>query len=101
METQVIETPQPVLPQPVLDDTPVDTPTWLGRNQDVLLMIASGLAIGGIGMWLSFLGNPRNAGICISCFMENLAGALSLHGNARMEYVRPELLGFILGAAAA
>jgi YedE family putative selenium metabolism protein len=64
-------------------------------------MIASGLAIGGLGMWLSYLGNPRNAGICISCFMENLAGALSLHGNARMEYVRPELIGFVLGAAAA
>jgi YedE family putative selenium metabolism protein len=63
-------------------------------------MMASGLAIGGLGVWLSFLGNPRNAGICISCFMENLAGALSLHGNARMEYVRPELIGFVLGAAA-
>jgi hypothetical protein len=80
---------------------PVDNPGWLSRNQDLLLMIATGLAIGGIGMWLSFLGNPRNAGICISCFMENLAGALSLHGNARMAYVRPELIGFVLGAAAA
>ncbi len=100
METQLIETPQPEL-QPALDDAPGDTPTWLTRNQDLLLMIASGLAIGGLGVWLSFLGNPRNAGICISCFMENLAGALSLHGNARMEYVRPELLGFVLGAAAA
>jgi len=105
METQLIEAPTapplPVIPPPVIDDAPVDTPSWLGRNQDLLLMIASGLAIGGIGVWLSFLGNPRNAGICISCFMENLAGALSLHGNARMEYVRPELLGFVLGAAAA
>jgi len=100
METQLIETRPPSL-QSVLDDAPGDTTTWLGRNQDLLLMIASGLAIGGLGVWLSFLGNPRNAGICISCFMENLAGALSLHGNARMEYVRPELLGFVLGAAAA
>jgi YedE family putative selenium metabolism protein len=64
-------------------------------------MTASGLSIGALGVWLSFLGNPRNAGICISCFMENLAGALSLHGNARMQYVRPELIGFILGAAVA
>ncbi len=96
METQLIETSPPEL-EPVLEDTP----SWLSRNQDLLLMIASGVAIGGIGVWLSFLGNPRNAGICISCFMENLAGALSLHGNARMEYVRPELLGFVLGAAAA
>lgn len=62
-------------------------------------MTATGLAIGGLGIWLSFLGNPRNAGICISCYMENLAGALSLHGNVRMEYVRPELIGFVFGAS--
>lgn len=86
---------------PGVDAPPERKPGWLSRNQELLLMIASGLAIGGIGVWLSFLGNPRNAGICISCFMENLAGALSLHGNARMAYVRPELIGFILGAAAA
>src|ERR1035441_10036889 len=106
METHLMET-QATLPSPGIADTPVDNPSplsnpgWFSRNQDLLLMIASGLAIGGLGMWLSFLGNPRNAGICISCFMENLAGALSLHGNARMEYVRPELIGFVLGAAAA
>jgi YedE family putative selenium metabolism protein len=106
METHLMET-QATLPSPGIADTLVDNPSplrnpgWFSRNQDLLLMIASGLAIGGLGMWLSFLGNPRNAGICISCFMENLAGALSLHGNARMEYVRPELIGFVLGAAAA
>lgn len=72
---------------------------WLRRNLDLLLVAGTGLAIGGLGVWLSFLGNPRNAGICISCYMENLAGALNLHGNLRMAYVRPELIGFILGAA--
>jgi len=74
--------------------------SWLLRHQDVLLITATGLAIGGLGVWLAFLGNPRNAGICISCYLENLAGALGLHGNARMQYVRPELIGFILGAMA-
>jgi hypothetical protein len=73
----------------------------LARNLELLLIIASGLAIGSMGVWLSFLGNPKNAGICVSCYMENLAGALSLHGNARMQYVRPELIGFVLGAAMA
>ncbi len=82
-------------------ESPVDDSTWLSRNLEVLLMIATGLAIGGIGVWLSVLGNPKNAGICISCYMDNLAGALSLHGNVRMEYVRPELIGFFLGASAA
>jgi uncharacterized protein len=94
METQTLLPPLPT------EETLADEECWLRRHQDLLLMIATGLAIGGLGVWLSFLGNPRNAGICISCFMENLAGALSLHGNARMEYVRPELIGFILGAAA-
>lgn len=87
----------------VLIETPIEQPSaqesWLRRNQDLLLIIATGLAIGGLGVWLSFLGNPRNAGICISCYLENLAGALNLHGNARMQYVRPELIGFVLGAA--
>lgn len=78
---------------------PEQTPGWLGRNLDLLVVATTGLAIGGFGVWLAFLGNPRNAGICISCYMENLAGALNLHGNLRMAYVRPELIGFILGAA--
>ena len=98
MESQTILLPA----EPVelgTDDTSIDNPGWWNRNLDLLLMIAAGCAIGGIGVWLSFLGNPRNAGICISCFMENLAGALSLHGNTRMQYVRPELIGFVLGAA--
>jgi uncharacterized protein len=93
METQMI-------PAPFETETLTEESTgWLRRNLDLLLGVATGLAIGGFGVWLSFLGNPRNAGICISCYMENLAGALNLHGNARMEYVRPELIGFVLGAA--
>lgn len=93
---------QATLLPPEIDHAPLlDNPSWFSRNLDLLLMTASGLSIGALGVWLSFLGNPRNAGICISCFMENLAGALSLHGNARMQYVRPELIGFILGAAVA
>jgi hypothetical protein len=30
--------------------------------------------------------------------MENIAGALQLHGDVRMSYIRPELIGFILGS---
>ena len=82
-------------------ESSLDNSAWLSRNLEVLLMIATGLAIGGMGVWLSLLGNPKNAGICVSCYMENLAGALSLHGNVRMQYVRPELIGFFWGAAAA
>ncbi|MBT0664944.1 YedE-related selenium metabolism membrane protein [Geobacter pelophilus] len=55
--------------------------------------------MGVLGVLLSVWGNPENSGICISCFMENSAGALGLHGNARLQYLRPELPGFVLGAA--
>ncbi|MGP0073292.1 MAG: YedE family putative selenium transporter [Bryobacteraceae bacterium] len=103
METETLLAPPPIeetlAENTLVENTLVEDGSWLRRHQDMLLITATGLAIGGLGVWLSFLGNPRNAGICISCFMENLAGALSLHGNARMEYVRPELIGFILGAA--
>jgi len=67
---------------------------------DTALIIASGIALGGLGAALALWGNPANSGICVSCFMENLAGSLGLHGNLRMAYVRPELTGFIVGAAA-
>ncbi len=47
---------------------------------------------------LSWLGNPRNTGFCVSCFMENIAGSLGLHGNIRMQYLRPEIIGFVIGS---
>ena len=69
---------------------------WL--KGDGLLIGASGLSLGLFGAALVFWGNPANSGICISCFTENLAGTLGLHQNARMAYLRPELVGFIAGA---
>ncbi len=67
-----------------------DPHTWL-------VMLAGGL-LGLSGVWLAVLGNPQNSGICVSCFLENSAGALGLHDNARMQYLRPELIGFVLGS---
>ncbi len=60
--------------------------------------VLTGLCLGVGGVLLSCFGNPTNSGICVSCFMENVAGALGLHGNIRMQYLRPELIGFVLGA---
>lgn len=62
------------------------------------MIIATGLAIGIAGVVLSILGNPENSGICISCFIENSAGALGLHDNSRLQYLRPELPGFVIGS---
>ena len=60
--------------------------------------LAAGLAMGVAGVLLAWLGNPRNTGICVSCFAENVAGSLRLHGDQRMTYLRPEFMGFLLGA---
>ncbi len=67
-------------------------------SAETLLVLVSGLSLGALGAGLAFWGNPSNSGICVSCFMENLAGSLGLHQNLRMAYFRPELGGFVAGA---
>ena len=62
------------------------------------LFILTGAVIGVGGVMLSYFGNPSNTGFCVSCFMENIAGSLGLHGNIRMQYLRPEIMGFVLGS---
>lgn len=62
------------------------------------LFILTGAVIGIAGVLLNYLGNPANTGFCISCFMENIAGSLGLHGNIRMQYLRPEIIGFVAGS---
>jgi YedE family putative selenium metabolism protein len=70
---------------------------WLKTHLDLV----AGAAVGLAGAGLVLLGNPRNSGICASCFAENVAGALRLHGDARMSYLRPEFPGFLVGATIA
>jgi len=43
-------------------------------------------------------GNPPNMGICVACFLRDVAGALGLHRAAVVQYLRPEVIGFLLGA---
>jgi YedE family putative selenium metabolism protein len=62
------------------------------------LAVTSGIVLGAGAVILTLLGNPTNSGICISCFFENLAGSLQMHDSLRMSYIRPELLGFLLGS---
>lgn len=70
------------------------------RDRQLWVAIISGLALGTLGVLLSVWGNPANSGICVSCFIENSAGAIGLHNNSRMQYLRPELIGFLFGALA-
>mgnify|MGYP001098177887 CR=1 FL=1 len=70
------------------------------HDRYVMTIVLSGLLLGFFGVMLSVWGNPENSGICVSCFIENSAGALGLHNNSRLQYLRPELIGFVLGAFA-
>lgn len=61
-------------------------------------MFIFGGIIGLIGAILVKFGNPGNMGICIACFWRDIAGALGLHRAAAVQYIRPEIIGIILGA---
>jgi YedE family putative selenium metabolism protein len=37
-------------------------------------------------------------GICVACFLRDIAGALNLHQASVVQYLRPEIIGFTLGA---
>jgi len=66
----------------------------------IIQFIVTGAVIGVGAVLLSYYGNPSNTGLCVACFMENVAGSLGFHDNPRMQYLRPELIGFVLGAFA-
>ncbi|MEG1720274.1 MAG: YedE family putative selenium transporter, partial [Pseudoflavonifractor sp.] len=61
-------------------------------------MIAAGLAVGVISVVLVALGNPANMGFCIACFLRDIAGAVGLHRAEPVQYIRPEIIGLVLGA---
>lgn len=61
-------------------------------------MLFSGVIIGLIGVLLVKFGNPGNMGFCIVCFWRDIAGALGLHKAPPVQYIRPEIIGLILGA---
>src|SRR6056297_1719582 len=37
-------------------------------------------------------------GICVACFIRDIAGAIGLHRAGVVQYIRPEIIGFIFGA---
>jgi len=60
--------------------------------------IVTGLVIGILAPILVKLGNPGNMGICVVCFSRDIAGALGLHRAAVVQYIRPEIIGLVLGS---
>jgi YedE family putative selenium metabolism protein len=61
-------------------------------------IIGVGAIIGIIAPLLQKAGNPGNMGVCVACFERDIAGAIGLHRAAVVQYLRPEIIGFVLGA---
>ncbi len=61
-------------------------------------IIFTGVVIGILAPLLQKLGNPPNLGICVACMERDIAGALGLHRAAVVQYMRPEIIGFVLGS---
>ena len=68
-------------------------PLWLSGM--VLLTVAG---VGILGGLLVRWGNPGNMGLCVACFLRDIAGALGFHRAAGVQYIRPEIIGIILGS---
>jgi YedE family putative selenium metabolism protein len=64
-------------------------------------IIGVGAFIGTIAALLQKLGNPGNMGICVACFERDIAGAIGIHRAAVVQYMRPEIIGFVLGSLVA
>lgn len=61
-------------------------------------IILGGLVFGALASLAVTWGNPPNMGICLACFQRDVAGALGLHRADVVQYLRPEIIGLILGA---
>lgn len=70
----------------------------MNTKKEKTLIIAAGILIGIIAAALVYFGNPANMGFCIACFIRDTAGGLGLHRAAAVQYIRPEIIGLVLGA---
>ena len=63
----------------------------------------AGLFIGALAGWLVSQGNPGNMGLCIACFWRDIVGFFvgGVTNQAGVAYIRPEIVGIILGALGA
>jgi YedE family putative selenium metabolism protein len=61
-------------------------------------VVLTGAVVGLAAVILTAQGNPANMGFCIACFLRDIAGAVGMHSAAKVQYVRPEIIGLVLGA---
>lgn len=67
----------------------------MGNKKGIIL---TGVVVGIISVLLVKFGNPANMGFCIACFIRDTAGGLKLHTNTTLQFVRPEIIGLVLGS---
>jgi YedE family putative selenium metabolism protein len=67
-------------------------------NKSLFWFVGTGLVVGVVATALTKFGNPANMGLCAACFIRDVAGGLGLDGAAPVQYLRPEIAGFVLGA---
>ncbi len=70
----------------------------MSLKKEKLWIVVAGCIIGVISALLVFFGNPANMGFCIACFLRDTAGSLGLHRAAAVQYIRPEIIGLVLGS---
>ncbi len=70
----------------------------LGSWTSKIWIILAGLTFGFLAALMTEWGNPMNMGICVACFIRDIAGGLGLHRAGVVQYLRPEIMGFVLGA---
>lgn len=68
----------------------------MGRKK--ILVGVTGGVIGLLAVLLVKYGNPPNMGYCIACFLRDISGGLGFHKAAPVQYIRPEILGMVIGA---
>lgn len=66
---------------------------FFASRRDILL---AGAVIGLLALLRQKAGNPPSMGICIACFGRDIAGALGLHRASAVQYIRPEIIPFVL-----
>lgn len=67
-------------------------------NRKFIVLGICGILTGIIAVLLTVFGNPANMGFCIACFIRDTTGALGLHRAGAVQYIRPEIIGLVLGA---
>ncbi len=68
--------------------------------RDRLFIIIAGAVVGLLAVILVMQGNPVNMGFCIACFIRDITGALGLHRAGVVQYIRPEIIGLVIGSFA-